>query len=498
MDLNFKFRNQQQRKIYYSRARNQCFSGALNNGKSLIGCFKILSLVLTFANYRALIARQTYKDLKATTMETFFKICPKEVVLSHNVQDGFTIFTNGSKIRWFHLDNADESTLKGFEPNSILVDQAEETEEKMYDMLDARLGRWDEAIIPQRFIDAQPDWPISETGKYIAPSYLILLCNPDNEFHYIYRKFHPDSIDRIPNYFYVEGEWDPGLGSIETYEAALRRDKEWVDKFVRGKWGASSSAIHYLPKECLLQPIPELLDRIRTHGNLYRILDHGDSAPTCCLWSSALDGVYIFYREYYLGGKPISYHRQSISDLSGDERYAGNYADPQIFKKTAQKDGGFWSVSDEYMTSDLDAPSLTWIPADNNEFATRNRINELLIPSPRFRHPITKVSPAPGMYFIQATSDYPYGCKEAYRQLGNQRKILLGTIEGKSIYSDERDENITDHAYDCVRYFVAQHGTQPNKARKIIPRRSFEYYNQVNSILAARRPVVGSIEEVVQ
>ena len=38
--------------------------------------------------------------------------------------------------------------------------------------------------------------------------------------------------------------------------------------------------------------------------------------------------------------KVISYHRQAIYDLSRNEDYSGNYADPQIFKKTAQKDGG--------------------------------------------------------------------------------------------------------------------------------------------------------------
>lgn len=497
MDLHVKFRNEGQRTFYYSTARNQCFSGGFNNGKTFIGCSKIRDLALTYNNSRWLIARQTFKQLKSTTMETFFKVCPKELIKTHNAQDGVTVLYNNTVIYWFHLDSADESSLRGFEINGYLVDQAEETDEKVFDILDARIGRWDEAEVPKKYLEAFPDWPISATGKYITPSYGMLLCNPDNEFHYIWRKFHPDSADRTPGFFYVEGEWDKGLGSEETYETITKgKDTEWLDKYVKGKWGASSSAIHHLPKECLLEPDSDLLKKVLEYGNLYRSMDHGDSAPTCCLWVAAYEGVYIFYREYYSPGKTISYHRQSISDLSTGEKYNGNYADPQIFKKTAQKDGGFWSVSDEYRTSDLDAPSLNWLAADNNEFATRNRINELLIPSSRFTHPITKISPAPGLYFVKSSADYPYGCKEAQKQLGSQRKVLLGTLDGKSIYSDDRDENITDHAYDPIRYFVAMHGTQPNKSRKIIPRRSFEYYNQVNKILASRRlPTAGSVVE---
>lgn len=519
MDLNVTFRNSGQRTLYYCTSRNQLFSGGFNNGKTYIGCTKIRDLALTYANSRWLIARQTFKDLKKTTMETFFKVCPWSLIKSHNAQEGVTELFNGTIIYWFHLDAADESTLRGFEINGYLIDQGEETDEKTFDILDARIGRWDEAVVPQKYLDEYPDWPISATGKYIVPSYGIILCNPDNEFHYLWRKFHPDSIDRVKEYFYVEGEWDKNLGSEETYEVTIRgKDQEWLDKYVRGKWGQSSAAIHHVPKQCTLSADAEIIlgkdskiniiDWIQENGNLFRTMDHGDSAPTCCLWVAAIAGVYIFYREYYVPNKTISYHRQSIHDLSMfktlnrdgieewfPEKYSNNYADPQIFKKTAQKDGGFWSVADEYRTTDLDAPELFWQPADNNEFATRNRINELLTASSRYTNPVTKETPAPGIYFIQASKAYPFGCKEAVKQLGSQRKKSLGTFDGKAIYSDERDENITDHAYDPIRYFVAMHGTSPIKSRKAPPRRSFEYYNQIAKIMASRRPMAGSIVE---
>jgi hypothetical protein len=485
------FRNLAQKQFYYSTARNQVMSGGFNNGKTYIGCFKIFTLLQTFPNSRAVIARQKFTDLKKTTMQTFFKLVPSELIDSHNDQDGITVFKNGSVIYWMHLDHVDENTLRGLEINWVLVDQAEEIEEKVYDVLDARIGRWDGAIVPQSLLQKFPDWPMSPTGKYIIPSYFMLLSNPDTQFHFIYRKYHPESEDRHSNYFYCEGEWDRDLGSSESYDEAITRDPEWVDKYVRGRWGLSSAQIHVVAKESYLEYTPELLDRIRSRGSLCRVLDHGDSAPTCCLWFAALEGVYICYREYYSPGKLISYHRQSIYDLSRyrvegqgwlDEQYSADYADPSIFHKASQKDGGFWSVADEYISSDIDAPPLVWLPADNNEYATRNRINELLQKSEAIRHPVSKESNSPAVYFIRASRDYPHGCREAIRQLGSQRKKLLGTIEGKSIYSDDRDGSIPDHAYDPIRYYVAMHNAQPRLEQRKPKRGTFAYYNMIQQM----------------
>jgi hypothetical protein len=480
MDLNVKFANGQQRDFYYATARNQVFSGGFNNGKTFGGCLKATTLLLTFNGYRMIIAREKYTDLRRTTMQTFFKGFPGDLIESHNDQVGFTGLKNKSCIFWIHLDNVDENTLRGLEVNSALTDQAEETEEKVFDVLDARIGRWDGVTIPENLLNQYPNWPKNPiSGNYVAPSYNMLLVNPDTQYHYIYRKGHPDSIERLTDWAWIDGEWDANLGSRESYEAALKHDPEWVNKYVRGIWGRSEAQVHYIDPSSIIEPQEALLAKIKEKGNLFRSMDHGDSAPTCCLWFCSLDGVYICYREYYVPSRVISYHRQSITDLSKDERYSANYADPQIFKKTAQKDGGFWTVSDEYKTKDVDAPPLYWLPADNNEFATRNRINELLRPSARFKHPITGESPAPGIYFIKGTNDYPNGCKEAIKQLGAARRKLLGTIDGKSVYSDDRDENIPDHAYDPTRYFVAMHGAQPRNARKSPPRRSFAYLNSL-------------------
>ncbi len=485
MQLAVEFKNPQQRQAYYSTARCQTFSGGFNNGKSFIYCMKSLNLLFRFANYRMIIAREKYTDLKRTTMQTFLKMCPTEFIVSHNEQDGVTTFANGSMIWWLHLDKVDENTLRGIEPNSIFVDQAEEIKEAVYHVLDGRLGRWDGAIVPLDLIQRFPHWPM-KNNRYVAPSYLMLACNPDTEFHFIYRMYHPDSLERNPDFFFVEGEWDSELGSEESYASAIKRDKEWVDKYVRGKWGSSSASIHNIRPESILDYEPHLLESVIERGNLNRVMDHGSTAPTACGWFSALRGVYIAYREYYTANKKISYHRRAIGDLSAGESYTADYADPHIFDKASQAKGGLFSVADEYLDSDLEGEPIAWLKADNNEFATRNRINELLEPSNRFKHPVTGASPAPGLYFIKASDEYPNGCKEMIRQTTSQRKVVLGSLDGKTIYGDDRDENIVDHAYDIVRYYCAMHSSHPSREQRQPPRHSFAFYKVISDRLKMR------------
>lgn len=476
MNLNITFNNDGQRQFYYDTARNQCFSGGFNSGKTFIGCFKAITLLTQFPGYRIAICRHRFSDLKRTTQQTFLELCPKGVISGQNLQDGVTDFHNGSKVYWLHLDKVDTNTLRGLEVNAILVDQAEEVEESVFWVLDSRLGRWDSAQVPQSLLDQYPNWPRNKKGNPIVPSYHMILVNPDSQFHWIYRYFHNDSDEKKPDFSFISSEWDASLGSKEAYAIALQRDPEWVDKYVRGIWIAGESQLHNLRKESLIQYDKDFLQDILSKSRLYRTLDHGDTAPTAVLWWAVYKGVYIGYREYYVANRTISEHRAAIHELSGNEKYSGNYADPSIVRKSGSKDANFFSVADEYRTSSLKSPAISWTGADNNEFATRNRINELLRVDDIHKHPITGTSPAPGIFFLQKSPEYEYGCKHVIRQLSMQRKTMLAEVDGKKIYSDERDAGIEDHAYDNLRYFVAIHGAAPNAIKPPIKPLSFNYY----------------------
>lgn len=478
MDLNISFFNEQQKLFFHNRLRNSCFSGGFGNGKTYAGCQRAVALLLRFPGYRYAIVRKSYSDLKRTTLQTFFKLLPggksSDLVSRHAEQDGVTEFVNGSRIDWLHSDKFDESTLRGLEVNSVLVDQAEEIDEAIYLVLDGRVGRWDKAAVPPDLLKANPNWPYhAKTGRFLVPNYMDILVNPEHTLHWVYQRYHPESDVRQPDHFFISAPTDPSCYDPQTYEQMLKRDPEWVAKYVNGDWGVSDAQIHHVLSDSILQASPEFIAQILRKGALYRVLDHGDSAPTCCLWFAAFKGVHICYREYYLGNDVISNHRKAIATLSGNEYYVGNYADPSIFKTTAQKLGGFWSVADEYLDASLGSDPIVWVPADNNEFATRNRINELLHRDPSALHPITGAPNSPRLYFVQRSAEYPNGASHAIAQIKSQKRELLGSVNGKNYYSDDRESSIEDHAYDGIRYYVSIHGASLPEPKRRVPANSF-------------------------
>jgi len=143
-----------------------------------------------------------------------------------------------------------------------------------------------------------------------------------------------------------------------------------------------------------------------------------------------------------------------IAELSGDEKYYGNYADPAIFNKAQQKYDVRWSTADEYLDAKIKAPKIMWLRANNDEMSTRNAIGELLQLNAGVTNLFTSESPAPALYFLKKNDKNNLnGCNHVINQLQAAKHKKIGTFNGKDEYSDERDGNVADHAYDPLRYY---------------------------------------------
>jgi phage terminase large subunit len=497
MQIPFKFINKATEDFFNCTKRNSCLSGGYGSGKTYVACMKIIFLSLSYAGYRSVIARKEFKALKETTLRTFKKVCP-ESLYTFNPQEGVMTFKNGSTILWMHLDDANEQTLRGLEVNSVYLDQPEELEEQIYTTLNARIGRWDKAKPTDATLKvfgykSIAEWPRDpKTGNLVIPSYMMLTPNPDSETHWIWRKYHTDSPEAQAKrakkddhaYFEVASTDNPMLPQ-ENLDIMLANDPSWVARFVYGRWGISDATIHILPPQSKIRASRGWIENFLQKSALYRVLDHGETAPTCCLWWAAYKDIYVCYREYYQPGKVISYHRKQIHSLSSNENYVCDWADPAIFKMTSQKYGGHWSTADEYreefppeFPGDIPPEPLFFQPADNAELSTRNRINELLSVREKQLHPVTGEPHAPRLFFVEKSDQHEYGCHHAIIQMRSQRRVKLGEIEGKATFSDEREKSVEDHAYDCVRYFIAMHARQAN-----MPTRAPSH----NSFIAARK-----------
>lgn len=506
-----------------------CASGGFGAGKTVWGCAKGILLNDVYWNNRGVIARKTWEDLRKTTLPTLLKFLPpstyryggkfapseklielnprvlpcEECAVAH-VQGARRRCANcqevpGSQFLLLHLDDPEtEHVIKGLEINWFLIDQAEDVAEEIFDLLTRRLGRWDQAIVPEmamRMHEHQTGtnwaWWSADGTKAVPPTYAMLTCNPDHLYHWIYRRFHEESPDHWEKT--IPDPQDPESGRMVGYHdlgyrlfhfpsmsnkfltkqnrsALLAGDESFQRRYVRGEWGIPEGTIHEVPKEAIIPGSPEVLDWIRTHCTLHRSMDHGDSAPTAVLWwGTDREGHLFAYREYYQPNKLVQDHRQNITALSRGERYAFNVADPSIFHQGVQKEGKRWTVIDEW--TDCRAlpreTALFWTKGDKDELGTRDRISQFLRPiggdidretkkeKPR-PHPITReMGFWPRLFLVTKTSSYPHGCDHAIRETRAQRRVKVGTENGKPTFSDDRDETVPDHAYDCVRYFVA-------------------------------------------
>ena len=477
-------------------------SGGFNATKTTAFILKVIQISHQYPNNRGVIARRVAKELKETTMASFYKWVPESLYVprkgtadvgKRSDSENYLRFNNGSEVLFMHMDDPEtENVIRGLEINWFLIDQAEEIEEEIFDLLMLRLGRWDKTTVPDEVIEhhkaAGQAWDFFDRqGRPIPPTYPMLTCNPDHELHWIYRRFHPESPEHYEQRFL-----DEDTGKLRSYQdlgykmflmntlenkfltkqqrsLLLSKDEMYQRRYVRGEWGLPEGQIHTVPKEAVIEGTPELLEHFVRTCALHRTMDHGDSAPTSCLWWAVdRNGNLFCFREYYMPGTLISDHRKNIVSLSGNERYRFQLADPSIFSHFTQKNGQRWSVANEY----ADVKSLPrhtaifWGKGDNDEMGTRNRINEYLRVDPERIHPITKEKGSPRLFFVRKSPQYPQGCDHVIRELKSQKRERLGTDNGKPIFSDKRDEGVSDHAYDCVRYMVASCPPTPSEPSK--------------------------------
>lgn len=479
-------------------------SGGFNSTKTTAFILKALMISDMYPGNRGVIARKIGKELRETTLASLLKWLPSEAYSYGGrlaTTEGLIRLNNGSEILLLHLDDPEtENVVRGLEINWFLLDQAEEINEEIFDLLMMRLGRWDKTQVPEGILKAHearygepwPWWSKDAIPRPIPPTYPMLTCNPDHELHWLYRRFHPESVEHDEKKFLDEETNElksyKDLGYKMTFFSTLdnkfltkqqraqllAKDEMYQRRFVRGEWGIPEGQIHEIHPSSLIPGTPEVVAGLQIRCKLHRGLDHGDTSPTSCGWAAVDDDQnVIVYREYYMPNTLISQHRRNIQGLSKmpnqePERFGMQVADPSIFHKS-QRSGSWWSVAQEYsdMRTHERGTAIHWTAGDRDELGTRNRISELLRPvGPRI-HPITKeMGMWPRLFFITRTKDYPQGCDHVIREIKSQKRVRIGTENGKPIFSDDRDDGVADHAYDWLRYLIAAGIAKPKSYEK--------------------------------
>lgn len=457
--------------------------GGFNSGKTSAAILHMLALCSTFPGYKVAVLRKTFKDLSLTTRPSFDQwIDPARTKVSNATE---VVLDNGSSFIFHHLDSPNSATvLKGLEINGAILDQAEQMQEATFKILLGRLGRWKGAKVPGWVLSqAAVDWPWkNQAGHPVPPISCILTANPtedgDPELHWVWQRFCPESQawqDKWSKQGYrqiIMPTTENKFAGEQNVEILLQQDEDYVARFVRGEWVRSKGHLFRLDEMSVLDYDPSIVSYIENSCILGRVLDHGDSAPTCCLWYGVDQYHNIFFwKEYYQAGITddgkefnVADHRRAITQLSRPLTFRINIADASIFDKTRNISGYTrrqqrWSVADEYTDRKIiqEDTAIYWSPADKNEALSRQRLSQYLRIDGRHRHPFTGELGAPRIYFVKQSDEHPHGINHAIREIRNAKRLVVGENDGKPIYSDERDSSIPDHALDCVRYVVNSH-----------------------------------------
>jgi hypothetical protein len=457
--------------------------GGFNSGKTSGAILHMLALCDNFPGYKVAILRKTFKDLTMTTRPSFDQwIDPKRVVQASATE---VTLDNGSSFIFHHLDSPTSATiLKGLEINGAILDQAEQMQEATFKILLGRLGRWKGAKVPKWVLEAYDGpWPWkNRNGQPVPPIACMLTANPtedgDPELHWLWQRFCPESQQWQEKWRHqgyrqlLMPTTENKFAGEQNVDILLAQDEDYVKRFVRGEWVRSKGHIFRLDEMSVLEYSPEIVSFIQNNCLLGRVLDHGDSAPTCCLWYGVDQNHNLyFWQEYYQPGVTedgrefnVSDHRRAITHLSKGFTFRVNLADASIFDKTRNITGYTrrqqrWSVADEYTDRKIiqEETALYWTPADKNEALSRQRLSQYLRIDGNHKHPFTGERGAPHIYFVQKADEHPHGCDHAIREVRNAKRLIVGENDGKPIYSDERDPSIPDHALDCIRYVVNSH-----------------------------------------
>ncbi len=127
------------------------YGGAASGGKTYGLCALHIIKSIQYPKIRSLIGRNELKNLKKTTLKTFFKVCSDwslkaKTHYNYHQKDGVITFFNGSEIILQDLkylpSDPDCTWLGSLELTFASIDEAGEVHQRVKEVLHSRCGRW--------------------------------------------------------------------------------------------------------------------------------------------------------------------------------------------------------------------------------------------------------------------------------------------------------------------------------------------------------------------
>lgn len=448
-----------------SRAKIQIFAGGYANGKTTGVVIKGLECAKRYPGANILVARSTYPKLNDTIRKEFLEWTPPEWVKRRPTKDDNTLeLTNGTRLNFRYIsqqgkgkeDESTTSNLLSATYDLIIVDQFDDPQFEYKDFLDL-LGRL-RGQTPR--MDNDTSFP--STG----PRWFLITLNPTgNWFYRRVVKPHQEFIKRgtISDLTLLHNDGSPMIDLIEgsTFDNKHNLAADYIDtlaasyqgqmrdRFLLGKWASYEGLIYsqYNPDvhcidEAVIVNYLQELDERNVSPSWIEGYDYGIAVPSCYLLSFVDHlGNVVLVDGYY---KPEFGIPSQVKEI---ERIRMRWkavitqkilADPQIFKRTADKKLVGKSIADIFHEEGIEMRR-----ANNDILNGITKVAGYINIVNAHRNPFTNEIGAPHIFFNRQSTEF----------LDIEISAYMWKKVGDTTTKDEPvDKN--DHAMDALKYLM--------------------------------------------
>lgn len=256
-----------------------------------------------------LIGRKDYTDLRDTTLQTFFEICPEKIIKNFNKTEHHLYLINGSEILFRELK--DEKGLGSLNLGWFYIDEAEEVAEGIFDRLQGRLS----LMVAKR----QCGW---------------ITTNPPNRDHWIYNRFEKAG---DPDYFSISSSTYENRTHLPLLyiEGLEKMPLSWRKKYLEGQYGFTPDGKPFY------EGYQEILHKRELSyivgKTIYRGIDFGFHHPAC-VWCQFDDKDRFMVLKELLGAEitidKFADNIISFENIHFPEAKFETYFDPAGIQKT--------------------------------------------------------------------------------------------------------------------------------------------------------------------
>lgn len=268
--------------------RELLYGGAAGGAKTWLGCCWQIYNRLAYAGTKGFIGRARLKNLRHTTLSTFFRVAAsiglkQNIHYKYHQELGLIKFVNGSEILLRHLQESpsdpDFTALGGLEITDAFIDEASEVSEKAVHIVASRI----------RF-------GLDKSG---LPPKILLCSNPSR--NWLYRNFYEPSINgTLPKHRkFIQAlvHDNHTKGFAESYVQQLENlDTVSKQRLLEGLWDYADDVLNLFLMETLANLTSVNIPKSTVYFLSADIARFGNDATVIGLWSG-LQLVDIFIME---------------------------------------------------------------------------------------------------------------------------------------------------------------------------------------------------------